>query len=129
RRGLARWLAALAVAPVLLDGYQLQMEQTVMPDVLFEALMVAGLVVLLWRPRPGLWQIAAGGALLGCTATVWQPGEILILPAVVYALVMTTGWRRRLGHAVVICAAVSLPILAYATPAYRVARRFRLAQG
>ena len=60
RKGSPRWLAALATAPVLLDGYQLQMEQTVMPDVLFEALMVAGLVVLLWRPRPQLWMVAGG---------------------------------------------------------------------
>ena len=28
RRGTHRWLAALAIAPVLLDAYQLQMEQT-----------------------------------------------------------------------------------------------------
>ena len=37
RRGAARWLAALAVAPVLLDAYQLQMEQMIMPDVWFDA--------------------------------------------------------------------------------------------
>jgi len=54
RRGVVRWLAALAVAPVLLDAYQLNAEQTIMPDVLFEALLVAGIVLLLWQPRPGL---------------------------------------------------------------------------
>ena len=50
--GAARpgWLAAIAAAPVLLDAYQIQMEQTIMPDVWFEALIVAGLAVLLWRP-------------------------------------------------------------------------------
>src|SRR5215469_3847714 len=37
RRGVPRWLAALATAPVLLDAYQLQIEQTIMPDVMFEA--------------------------------------------------------------------------------------------
>src|SRR6476469_9643244 len=47
RRGMWRWAAALATVPVLLDGYQLQAEQTVMPDVLFEALIVAGLTLLL----------------------------------------------------------------------------------
>ncbi len=42
RRGASRWLAALAMAPVLLDGYQLQNEQTIMPGTLFQALIVAG---------------------------------------------------------------------------------------
>ena len=54
RRGVPRWLAALAIAPVLLDAYQLQIEQTVMPDVWFEALIVAGLAILLWQPQARL---------------------------------------------------------------------------
>ena len=64
RRGAPRWVATLAAAPVLLDAYQLQLEQTIMPDVLFETMITAGLVVLLWRgPRgrgfraePGRWR-------------------------------------------------------------------------
>ena len=44
RRGVPRWLAALATAPILLDAYQLQIEQSIMPDTAFEALIVAGLV-------------------------------------------------------------------------------------
>ncbi len=43
RRGTGRWLAALAIAPVLLDAYQVQTEQTLMPDIWFEAMIVAGL--------------------------------------------------------------------------------------
>jgi hypothetical protein len=112
RRGVPRWLSALATAPVLLDGYQLQIEQTIMPDALFEALLVAGLVVLLWRNRPGLWALGIAGLLLGCTAPVWQPGEILLIPAVIYAAFMAEGWRIRLGHAVLIGVAFLLPILA-----------------
>jgi hypothetical protein len=53
RRGTPRWLAALAIAPILLDAYQLQIEQTIMPDVWFEALIVAGLAALLAVPAPG----------------------------------------------------------------------------
>ena len=49
---MPHWLAALAAAPVLLDGYELQIEQTIMPDVWFEACIVAGLALLLWRPGP-----------------------------------------------------------------------------
>jgi hypothetical protein len=96
---------------VLLDGYQLQMEQTIMPDVAFEALMVAGLVVLLWRPRPGRLQLVIAGVLLGATATMWQPGEILIVPAAVYAFIVTAGWRRSLGYTALLAAGFAVPIL------------------
>ena len=51
RRGTNRWLAAVAVAPVLLDAYQVQIEQNIMPDVWFEAMIVVGLGVLRGGPR------------------------------------------------------------------------------
>jgi hypothetical protein len=111
RRNAPRWLAALAVAPVLLDGYQLQMEQLIMPDVGFEALLVAGLVALLWLPRPRPWMIFAAGLALGASATFRQVGEIFILPALLYALVVIPGWRRRLGQCALLCLAFALPIL------------------
>jgi hypothetical protein len=110
RRGVYRWLAALAAAPVLLDAYQLQMEATIMPDVLFEALLVAGFVVLLWRSQPKLWQIILAGLLLGTTATMWQPGEILILPTVVLVLCIMPGWQRKIGLGLVMCVAFAAPI-------------------
>jgi hypothetical protein len=113
RRGCPRWLAALAIAPVLLDAYQLQMEQTIMPDVWFEALIVTGLAALLWRPRPGLRLVIAAGLILGFSATFRQVGEILVLPAAVYAAITAGGWRRRAGHAAALCAAFALPILLY----------------
>jgi hypothetical protein len=115
RRGIPRWLAALAAAPVLLDAYELQMEQTIMPDVWFEALMVAGLAVLLWQPRLTPRTIAVGGAALGLSATVWQGGEFLILPAVLFALIATGGWRRKIRAAGLMCIAFVVPILCYMT--------------
>ena len=112
RRGVPRWLSALATAPVLLDAYQLQIEQNVMPDVMFEALIVTGLVALLWRRVPSRWLIAAAGLALGASATARQIGEIFILPAVVYLLTVTPGWRRRLKNAALLGLAFALPILA-----------------
>jgi len=94
RHGAGRWLAALVAAPVLLDAYQVQAEQMIMPDVLFEALIVAAMAVLLWRPAPGLARLACGAALLGVSATVRQVGEVLILPLLGYVLAAAPGWRR-----------------------------------
>ena len=69
RRGVPRWAATLAAAPILLDAYQLQMEQTIMPDVTFEALIVTGLLILLWRPRPRVYAVALAGFVFG-TGTI-----------------------------------------------------------
>ena len=54
--------------------YELQIEQTIMPDVWFEALIVAALVLLLWRPRPTPRTIALAGIALGLAVTV-RPGR------------------------------------------------------
>jgi len=112
RRGAPRWLSALATAPVLLDAYQLQIEQTVMPDVMFEALIVTGLAALLWRAAPSRWLICVAGLALGASATARQIGEIFILPAAGYLLIVTPGWRQRLKHTGLLCLAFALPILA-----------------
>jgi hypothetical protein len=113
RRGVTRWLAALAVAPVLLDAYQLNAEQTIMPDVLFEALVVAGIVLLLWNPWPGLGFVVLAGLALGTSAPVRQVGEALIAPALVYVLAATPGWRTKLLHGAALVACFALPVVGY----------------
>ncbi len=148
RRGVSRWLAALAIAPVLLDAYQLQIEQMIMPDVWFEALIVAGLAILLWQPRargatpgsggaqpgravpPGTgvsWRrVVAGGIVLGASATVAQVGEALLLPMVIYVLVAGGSWRRAVGKAAAACASFALPILVYCTVSFLLTGAFFL---
>jgi hypothetical protein len=126
RRGLSRWLAALAIAPVLLDAYQLQIEQTVMPDTWFEALIVAGIAILLWNPAAGWRRAVAGGAVLGTSATVAQVGEALIVPAVVYLLAASGGWRRATARAAMACAAFAVPILGYCSISYALTGDFFL---
>jgi hypothetical protein len=126
RRGAPRWLAALAIAPVLLDAYQLQIEQMIMPDSWFEALIVAGLAILLWQPRASWRRAVAAGLVLGTSATVAQVGEALILPAAIYLLAAGGSWRRAIGRAAALCAAFALPILAYCTGSYLVSGNFFL---
>ena len=127
RHGVPRWLAALATAPILLDGYQLQNEQTIMPDTLFEALIVTGLVILLWAPKPKTWMIIGAGLALGASATVAQIGEILILPALIYLLAAAVGGRAKLIQGIALCAAFALPILAVSFRDYVTIHRFSLA--
>ncbi len=128
RRGVPRWLAALAAAPVLLDAYELQTEQSIMPDVWFSALLLAGLVLLLWRPRPTPWTIALAGIALGLSVTVAQVGEFLILPAAFYAAISAGGWRRAAGGAVLMCVTFAVPILAYMSISDAVSGHFWLSR-
>jgi Dolichyl-phosphate-mannose-protein mannosyltransferase len=127
RRGVPRWLSALATAPLLLDGYQLQIEQNIMPDVMFEAFAVAGLAALLWFPRPRPWLTAVGGLALGASATARQVGEILILPAVLFLAIAVPGWGQRLKQAAACAAAFALPILFASYANYLSIHRFSLA--
>ena len=121
RRGVPRWLAALAIAPVLLDAYQLQQEQAVMPGTWFEALIVAGLAILLWpRGRAGWRRVVLAGLVLGTAPTVAQVAEALLVPAVIYLLAAGGswrhgGWRQAVGKPAVLCVAFAVPILAYGT--------------
>ncbi len=126
RRGVPRWLAAVAMAPVLLDAYQVQLEQTIMPDVWFEAFVVAGLVLLLWRADPPAWIIGAAGLILGASATIRQAGLILVLPALLYIAAAITRRGPALRGALTLIAAFALPILAYSSISLAQTGRFNL---
>jgi hypothetical protein len=126
RAGTARWLAAIAAAPVLLDAYQIQMEQMILPDVWFEALIVAGIAVLLTTgllttgllttgplssEKPRLRAVIGAGLVFGISATFRQVGEILIVPALAYLVVAGRGLYRCAAFVV----AFAAPILVYMT--------------
>jgi hypothetical protein len=99
RHGAPRWLAVAAAAPVLLDAYQVQAEQMIMPDILFEALLVAAAAILVWpvtRSRAGV-RMAGAALILGVAATVRQVGELAVIPLAGYAL--AAGGRNPRGRA------------------------------
>jgi hypothetical protein len=118
KRGTPRWLAALAMAPVLFDAYQLQVEAMIMPDVWFEALIVAGLTVLLWQKRPTLPTLLIGAALLGASTGVRQIGEVMIVPALVYAIVLGGGLHKVVVNVVSVTWAFLAAIVLYMGASY-----------
>jgi hypothetical protein len=130
RRGAPRWAATLAAAPVLLDAYQLQLEQTIMPDVLFETMITAGLVLLLWRGQRapgGVWLVAAGALVLGAAVTVREIGAVLIVPVVVFAALTVSGWRHKARRAALAAGCFVLPVLGYLTGTFLVTGHFGMA--
>ncbi len=132
RRGVNRWIAALAMAPILLDAYQLQAEATIMPDVFFEVLIVAALVILLWKPGVSWLAALAAGLILGIGVTVREVGLIMIVPAVLFLLLSRGplfsrgGWFQAFGKSAALGVAFLLPILACCEVQFQQTGRFEL---
>ncbi len=82
RLSVPRWGAALAAAPVLLDGFQLVLEQYVLTETLFDFLIIVGCAILLWRRKPTIWHAAAAGLVFAYVALIRANGLIACGPAV-----------------------------------------------
>jgi hypothetical protein len=110
RFGAPAWIAVLAAVPVLYDGFQIQLEHLIMPDVLFEFLVMLAVTLLLWDPRPPWRRCALAGGLLGLSVLMRSAGLPLLAIFVVYLIIRRVSWR-----AVAACVAASVvPILGYA---------------
>jgi len=110
RLGVRRWVSALATAPLLLDAYQIEIEQTVLAETLALALVVAGLALLLGTPKPGIVRLAAAGAVLAMAVLTRSAVLGLAVPLLALPVLQRLGWRRALAAP----AALSVLLLAYA---------------
>jgi hypothetical protein len=126
RYGVSRWLAAAATVPILLDAYQIQIEQNIMSETLFEALLAAGTLVLLWNLRPSRRALVAGALLLGLAVPVRVVAAPLIVPLVGFALLLGAGWRDRLRRAALVGVAFLLPVIGYMTYYFTQSGQFML---
>ena len=127
RFGVRTWLAAVACVPVLFDPLQLVLEQYVLADVWTVFLVVAALVILVWRrarPREGpgetpgtqheSWLPAAAcGLLLGLAVTFRDEMLIMIVPAALYVLVAVRPRRRLLTRMAALTGCFLIPVIGY----------------
>lgn len=86
------WGAALATVPVLFDPLQLDIEQMVLSDALFETLLCAAIVLVLWRRRPGVPLAAAAGVLVGLATLVRSAGTLLVVALVIAVVLLRARW-------------------------------------
>ncbi|WP_433149079.1 hypothetical protein ACQPZ8_10110 [Actinomadura nitritigenes] len=108
--GVRRWVAALAVAPLLLDAYQAELEHLVLSDTVFTVLIL-GAMLLLARPGGAGWRRAGlVGALLGVAAVTRTVGVPLFVIALLYLLLRRARWTSFAALA----AAFVLPLGGYA---------------
>ena len=120
RFGIRTWLAAVASIPVLFDPLQLVLEQYVLTDVWTVFLIVAALVILVWRrERPAEAQkeswlpAAACGLLLGLAVTFRDEVLIMIVPAALYVLVTVRPRRRLLTRLAALVGCFLIPVIGY----------------
>ena len=138
RFGVRTWLAAVAAIPVLFDPLQLVLEQYVLADVWTVFLVVAALVILVWRREEGnAWRrdkgseprlegpqktsqdrrgwlpAAACGLLLGLAVTFRDEVLIMIVPAVLYVLVAVRPRRHLLTRLAALTGCFLIPVAGY----------------
>ena len=102
-------VAALGTAPLLLDGYQLDLEHHVLAETFFQGLVVGALALLVWRDRPGIATTASAGFVVALSGVTRFVGVALVIPALLYALVHRVGVARLAALALGFC----LPLVAY----------------
>ncbi|HEY4028516.1 MAG TPA: hypothetical protein VGO86_18970 [Candidatus Dormibacteraeota bacterium] len=109
RLGVPRWAGVLAALPALFDGYVIASEQMIAAEALFGLLVVGSLALLLSGERRQLLSVAAGGLLLGLSATT----RIVGLPLIGVAVMTLLLRRARWSHLVALCVAFALPLGLY----------------
>jgi hypothetical protein len=118
RRAVPPGWSAAAAAPLLLDGYQIDIEQMVMAETLFTVLVAAACGVALWRARPNAPMCAALGLLAAAAA--------LTRVVALFAVVALCGY---LALRAVTPARMAAYILACAIPLFGYAAAFQAAHG
>ncbi len=104
------WLAALACAPLLLDSYQIFVEQTVVSETVFEVLLTGALILLVLRNPPRLGIVALIGLLLAAATLTRGLAFLAAVPAIViFFLLRRSGWLR----GVVLIAIIAVPVGLY----------------
>jgi hypothetical protein len=114
RSGARPWLAAVAAVPVLFDPLQLVLEQYVLTDVGAALLIMAALVILVWRrDGPRTREAAAAGLLLGVAVTFRDQDLIMIVPAALYLLVKVRPARMLLIRLGTTAGCFLIPVVGY----------------
>ena len=107
-RGVARWLATLAIVPLALSPLLVNIEHHLLSDPLFLILYTGAAVALAWSdPRP--YMCALAGLLAASAAVTRQLALAMALVLVAYLLVRRVG-ALRVGAFVV---AFAIPVVGY----------------
>ena len=107
--GLPAWGACLAALPILFDPREIALESYILPDTLYNLMLVAAAALLLTRRTPRLWQCAVAGFLIAYVSVLRGNGVPLAVIFAVFILIRRVGWQAVTAAAV----AFVVPFLTY----------------
>jgi hypothetical protein len=107
--GLPAWGACLAALPILFDPREIALESYILPDTLYNLMLVAATALLLTRRTPRLWQCAVAGFLIAYVSVLRGNGVPLAVIFAVFILIRRVGWQAVTATAV----AFVVPFLTY----------------
>jgi hypothetical protein len=111
--GLPGWGATLAMVPVLLSAYAVQLEHFLLSDTLFAFLVMIAVALMMWWPIPPVWACAVTGLLLAAAGLTRSEGTPLLIVFVIFLIIRFVGWRT-IASVAVMCAAFAIPVAGYA---------------
>src|SRR5580658_2342330 len=106
---LPAWGACLAALPILFDPREIAIESYILPDTLYNLMLVAATALLLTRRTPRLWQCAVAGFLIAYVSVLRGNGVPLAVIFAVFILIRRVGWQAVTAAAV----AFAVPFLTY----------------
>ena len=111
-----KW-ATIASLPMLLDGYIIEDEHLVMTEALFTFLLMAAMMLILWRPTVTWWKALLAGLLIGYAAIVRTEGAVILVIFPLFLLLRGWGWKnlRGWGTAILMCVGILVPVGGYAS--------------
>ncbi len=113
RVGLPGWAATLAMVPVLLSAYAVQIEHFLVSDTLFALLVMIAIALVMWWPDPPMWACALTGLLLAAAALARSEGIPLLIVFLAFLLIRFARWRT-IASVIIMCVAFAIPVAGYA---------------
>jgi hypothetical protein len=112
---VSRLWSTVAAAPVLFDGFMIEIEHLVMAESLFMFLLMTALILLLWWRQVPWWAALVAGLLAGYAVDVRTEGAVVLVLFPLFLVVR--GWRSLRGWAAAVLMAIGcvLPVAGYAS--------------
>ena len=107
--GLPAWGASLAAAATLFDPREIALESYILPDTLYNLMLLLAVALLLTKRTPRWWQCALAGLFVAYVSVLRGNGLPLAVIFAVFILIRRVGWRAVSAAA----AAFAVPLLWY----------------